>query len=130
MNLDLNKLQASLCELMCTNVTIRARNNNLVAIETPFSFSDGDPYQIYIKELPGGIIRLTDMGHTMMHLSYENEVDKFREGTRGKILEQIIVDSMIQESGGEFFLDTPLNQLGISIFRLGQAITRIYDLTF
>ena len=80
--------------------------------------------------MPGGIIRLTDMGHTMMHVSYDNEIDKLREGTRGKIFDQIKAETFIDEDNGEFFIDTPLENLGFSIFRLGQALTKINDLTF
>ncbi|MDD2529039.1 MAG: DUF1828 domain-containing protein [Lentimicrobiaceae bacterium] len=130
MNLDIDKLQETLCSLMCAEVKIRPGKGELLSIETPFYFADGDPYQIYIKEMPGGIIRLTDMGHTMMHLSYDNDVDKFREGTWGKLFEQIKADTFIDEDNGEFFIDTPVENLGSNIFRLGQALTKINDLTF
>jgi hypothetical protein len=130
MNLDIDKLQETLCSLMCAEVKIRPGKGELLSIETPFYFADGDPYQIYIKEMPGGIIRLTDMGHTMMHLSYDNDVDKFREGTLGKLFEQIKADTFIDEDNGEFFIDTPVENLGSNIFRLGQALTKINDLTF
>lgn len=130
MNLNINKLQETLCSLMCAEVQIHPKSENLFAVETPFFFADGDPYQIYIKEMPGGIIRLTDMGHTMMHLSYENDIDKFREGTRGKIFEQIKGETFIEEIDGEFYIETPTNDLGFNIFRFGQALTKIYDLTF
>lgn len=130
MNLNINKLQDTLCNLMCAEVQIKAKNEHLLAVETPFFFADGDPYQIYIKEMPGGIIRLTDMGHTMMHLSYENDTDKFREGTRGNIFHQIKAEMFIDEENGEFFIDTPIDHLGYNIFKLGQALTKISDLTF
>jgi hypothetical protein len=86
MNLDIEKIQDNLCQLLCAEVRLRQKNDTLTLIETPFFFADGDPYQIYIKEMPGGLIRLTDMGHTTMHLSYENDIGKFRERTRGNIL--------------------------------------------
>jgi hypothetical protein len=130
MNLDVNKLQETLCSLLCTEVKIKPKNGNLLSIETPFYFADGDPYQLYIKEMSGGILRLTDMGHTMMHLSYDNDVDKFREGTRGKIFEQIKVETFIEEDNGEFYIETPIENLGFNIFRIGQALTKINDLTF
>ncbi len=130
MNLDVNKLQETLCSLMCAEVKLRTKNSKLLAIETPFFFADGDPYQIYIKEMPGGQIRLTDMGHTMMHLSYDNDVDKFREGTRGNIFSQIKSETLVDEENGEFYIDTPIESLGFNIFRLGQALTKINDLTF
>jgi len=130
MNFDIHKLQETLCSLMCAEVKIREKNSKLLAIDTPFFFADGDPYQLYIKEMPGGVIRLTDMGHTMMHLSYENDVDKFREGTRGLLFNQIKTETSIEEDNGEFYIDTPVNNLGFNIFRLGQALTKINDLTF
>ena len=130
MNLDVNKLQETLCSLMCAEVKLRPKNGKLLLVETPFFFADGDPYQIFIKEMPGGIIRLTDMGHTMMHLSYENDIDKFKEGTRGKIFEQIKAETFIEENNGEFFIETQTENLGFNIFRLGQALTKINDLTF
>lgn len=130
MNLDINKLQRTLCDLMCAEVKIKSKNGNLLLVETPFYFPDGDPYQIYIKEMPGGILRLSDMGHTMMHLSYENDIDKFREGTRGIILNQIKAETSIDEDNGEFFIETQVENLGFNIFKLGQALTKINDLTF
>ncbi len=89
MNIDIDLLRKNLCSLLCTEIQIRVKNSDLITIDTPFYFADGDPYQIYIKEMTGGILRLTDMGHTLMHLSYENDIEKFREGTRGVLLSQI-----------------------------------------
>jgi hypothetical protein len=130
MNLDIKKIQDNLCQLLCAEIHLNERNKNLIVVETPFFFPDGDPYQIYLKEMPNGIIRLTDMGHTFMHLSYENEVDKFREGTRGKIFNQILSEFSINEDNGEFYVETGINNLVINLFYLGQALTKINDLTF
>lgn len=115
---------------MCAEVNVISKNENLFLVETPFSFSDGDPYQIYIKELPGGLMRLSDMGHTLMHLSYDNDTDKFREGTRGELFNQILAETLIKEDDGEFYIDTPIDNLSGNIFRLGQTLTKINDLTF
>lgn len=130
MNLNIEKLQEVLCSLMCAEVNLRQKNEKLLSIETPFFFSDGDPYQIYIKEMPNGILRLTDMGHTMLHLSYDNDVTKFREGTRGKLFDQIKAETFLEEDNGEFYFETQIDNLGYNIFRLGQALTKINDLTF
>ena len=130
MNLNIDILQKKLCSLMCAEIKIRQKNSKLAQIETPFFFADGDPYLIYLKEMPGGIMRLTDMGHTMMHLSYDNDVDKFREGTRGKIFDQIKAETSVSETQGEFYIDTQIENLGYNIFRIGQALTKVNDLTF
>src|SRR5690606_19369122 len=73
---------------------------------------------------------LTDMGHTMMHLSYENDIDKFREGTRGRLFDQIKAEMSIEEDNGEFFVDTSSENLGQNLFKLTQALTKINDLSF
>jgi len=130
MNLDIKKIQDNLCQMLCAEIRLHKKNENLIRVETPFFFPDGDPYQIYIKELPGGNIRLSDMGHTFMHLSYENETSKFREGTRGNIFNQILAETSVNELNGEFFIETNVEGLVLNIFRFGQAITKINDLTF
>lgn len=130
MNLDIIKLQDNLCQLLCAKIHLKEKNKSLIILETPFFFPDGDPYQIYLKEMPNGILRITDMGHTLIHLSYENEVDKFREGTRGKIFTQILSESFINEDNGEFYIETDIENLVSNLFHMGQALTKINDLTF
>ncbi len=130
MSFDLKKLQDRFCEILCSQVALLPKNDELIIVQSPFYFSDGDPYQIYIKEMPGGILRLTDMGHTMMHLSYENDLDKFRNGTRGSIFDQVLSEFSISEEGGEFYIDTTIEDLARGVFSLGQTLTKITDLTF
>src|SRR5271157_2054425 len=65
-----------------------------------------------------------------MHLSYENELGKFREGSRGKLFEQILATSGLNEEQGKLVLNSSLDTLGTSILQFGQALTRVYDLTF
>lgn len=130
MGIDKKALEESLCRVMCAQISMVEKDEDLFLVDTPFSFPDGDPYQIYIKVLPAGLLRITDMGHTLMHLSYENDPDKFREGTRGRILEQIKAETEVGESDGEFFVDTSPEDMGKALFRLSHAITKINDLTF
>jgi hypothetical protein len=130
MNLNIEQIQENLCHLLCAEINLYQRKKDLVTVETPFSFPDGDPFQIYLKEMPNGIIRLTDLGHTLLHLSYENDIDKFREGTRGNIFQQILAETNINEEEGEFFIETQTEFLVQNLFRLGQALTKINDLTF
>jgi len=130
MNININTLQDKLCALMCANVRLSKKTDNLIRVETPFLFSDGDPYQIYIQERPNGILRLTDMGHTWMQLSYENDIDNFKDGTRGNLLGQIKTEIGLEEENGAFFIETSIENLGNSIFKLGQGLTKITDLAY
>ncbi|TNJ38837.1 DUF1828 domain-containing protein [Chlorobaculum thiosulfatiphilum] len=130
MTIDVKILQETLCRAMCGTVRIREKSPELLAVHTPFLFPDGDLYQLYIKILPGGLLRLTDMGHTLMHLSYEHDIDKFRDGTRGELFEKIKTHTSVDEKDGALFIDTTPERLATDIFHVGQAITEIFDLTF
>src|SRR5437868_2548366 len=130
MTLDVTQLQERFCAMMCADVHLVDRGRGRLVITTPFFFSDGDPYLVYIQERPGGVLRLTDAGHTLMHLSYENDVEKFRDGTRGRLFEQILNEQDVSELNGEFYIDASPNDLGTAFFRLAQTLTQISDLTF
>jgi len=115
---------------MCAEVRLIDRKNGRLLVTTPFLFPDGDPYLVYLQERPGGVLRLTDAGHTLMHLSYENDIDKFREGSRGRLFDQILSEQDVIEKEGEFFIDSSPDGLSNALFRLAQTLTKICDLTF
>ncbi|MFA6972118.1 MAG: DUF1828 domain-containing protein [Gallionella sp.] len=128
--MDIQEIQRAVCSSLCADVTVSERGGGLWFVSTPFSFPDGDAYSIYLKQLPTGGFRITDMGITLMHLSYENDIEKFREGTRGKVFSQVLSGMDLSEDDGEFYLDTSATTLGASLFQFGQALTKIHDLTF
>lgn len=130
MSFDLQLLQEQLCKTLCGQVKIRATKQGFLQIVTPFAFPDGDRFQVYLKEEAAGEVKLTDFGHTFMHLSYENDLSKFREGSRGKLLDQVMATGGLKEDGGQLILNSSLDDLGANILRFGQSLTRIYDLTF
>ena len=99
-------------------------------LESPFTFPDGDHYPIHLSERPGGGVKLSDRGHTLMHVSYEHDVDSFDEGARATLREQIVRESGIDEEEGIFWLEAPPDQLATALFRFGQALTKIHDLEF
>lgn len=127
---NIKNLQDSLCHQFCKDIKVSMKNDHLIRIETPFYFPDGDPYQIYLVELETGGFRVTDKGHTLMHLSYENDLDALEKGTRGKLLNQIQLELGLKEEDGEFYLESTLEDIPANIFRLGQGIIKIYDLTY
>ena len=130
MSFDLNLLKDQLCHTLCGEVQIRTTRQGYLQILTPFTFTDGDTFQVYLREMPGGSVRLTDYGHTLMHLSYENDLAKFHEGTRGKLFEQVLANSGMKEEAGQLIYDTRVDRLGAGIIQFGQGLTRIHDLTY
>lgn len=126
---DTELLKKAICASLCADVQIVPRADGYLFVSTPFEFDDGDNYSVYLKPGPSGV-RITDRGTTLMHLSYDNDLKKFRDGTRGALLQQIVLGAGLHEDDGEFFMDVPGDDLGSALVRFGQGLTRIHDLTF
>ena len=88
-------------------------------LETPFTFPDGDHYPIYVSTDSGGNIVLSDRGHTLMHMSYEHDVDPMFDGKRAALREQIVRELDIQEANGAFSVRTTPAGTAEAVFRLG-----------
>lgn len=129
MTLDAEALKALLCERLCQDIGVDTRPDGAMMLRTHFTFPDGDGYPFRLSEAPSGGLRLSDNGHTLMHISYEHDVDSFLTGTRGMLLERIVGESGISHAEGVFSVDTSTEGLPEAIFSFGQALTRIYDLT-
>ena len=130
MTLNPDALRNLLCERLCEDVKVEQRPDGALMLRTHFRFPDGDVYPLHLMEAPSGGLRLSDQGHTLMHLSYEHDIDSFMDGTRGMLLERIMGESGLQWDGGAFCFDTPPDRLPEAVFQFGQALTRVYDLTF
>lgn len=128
--MELKVLQEKLCKSLCAEVHLYPKGTDYLFVNTPFTFSDGDVYSIYLRSHGEDKFRVTDLGHTLMHLSYDNDIDKFRQATRGRLFEQILMEMDIQESDGELFTDATTGNIGETVLRYAQSITKITDLTF
>ena len=130
-SIDIEKLQESLRKALRDDVRIsKLPNHDLHCIQVPLYFPDGDPYQIYVEAVGDNILRLSDKGHLLMQMSYEMDIDLLFKGKRDRIRTRILRESGINEDRerGEFYLVFPIAKLSESIFKFGQALTRIYDL--
>ncbi len=130
MTINPDTLRNLLCERLCEDVQVEERPDGALMLRTHFQFPDGDGYPIHLSEAASGGLRLSDRGHTLMHISYEHDIDSFMDGTRGMLLERIMGESGLGWDGGAFCFDTSPNRLPEAIFQFGQALTRIYGLTF
>lgn len=130
MNEKMEQIEHDLCKAFCTNFTINQTDHGGLFVSTPFSFQDGDAFSFYIDKIQTGGIRISDKGATMMHLSYEYDVDKFTEGNRGKIFDQILAESGVKNDNGNIYIDTYNANIATAIITLGQTLTRILDLSF
>ena len=77
MNLDTGALQRLLCERLCEDVRLAERPDGALMLHTHFEFPDGDRFPIHVSWAGAGGVRLSDRGHTLMHVSYDHDIDSF-----------------------------------------------------
>ena len=130
MNGLVENIEHDLCRALCSEISLRQLDGGDFFVSTPFSFPDGDAYSLYLKRLHTGGYRISDMGSTMMSLSYDHDVSKFEEGSRGRVFNQILAEMNVNNNDGEIYLEIPAHELANGMFTFGQALTRIHDLTF
>lgn len=129
MTFSLAAINEMLGKTLCYDVLVVEPFDGTPTVKTPFRFPDGDTYPIYLIPLPSGDFALSDRGHTLMHMSYEHDVDFFVEGTCAAHLERIMAEGGLHWDGGAFLLDTSPDKLSEAVIVFGQALTRIYGLT-
>jgi len=132
MALDTTALRKLLCDRLCKDVGIDVRQlDGALMLRSHFQFPDGDSYPIYLDQTPGGELQLSDSGHTLMHISYNHDVDSILNGKRRSLLEQVTRESGLHwdRERGVFWLNTAPERLPEALFTFGQGLTRIYDLT-
>lgn len=130
MAIDVDGLRKTLREQLCRDIVIDERPNGFLMVRSHFEFADGDQYTMYVSEAGPNGLRLSDLGNTLMHISYDHDIDRFISGTRGMLIEQILNESGVRQDGGEFYIDTSAENLTKAFICFGQAMTRICDLTF
>ena len=91
-------------------------------------FPDGDRFPIEVTEIELGRVRLSDRGHTVMHISYDHDVDALFRAEGLAALDRILADTHVRRESAVFSVDTPLADIGAAGFRLGRVLSRIYDL--
>ena len=114
-------LHERLCE-------VERRPDGALMLRTRFIFPDGDGYPIHLLEAPGGGVRLSDRGHTLMHISYEHDIDTLLEGPSRALMDRVLGESGVAYDDGAFYIDTAPEQIPTAVFALGQAITRVYQI--
>lgn len=126
MTLDIASIKHTLCNTFCEDVEVALRDD-MAVVSLPMSARDGDQLVAYLRRTPGGW-RVSDMGSTMMRLSYENDLDRLLTGARAELFDTMLKESGLSEDDGDLFVDVPSDALSRGLFVLGQGLTRIEDL--
>lgn len=130
---NLANVRSLLNKNLADEVRLEERSDGVLMLDTPFVFPDGDNYSIYFSIEEDGHFLLSDKGNTIMHLSYKYDVDSiFNDESQYAIMLQIARNARIEldEGAGNFWVKADAKSLPETIFRFGQALTKIYDLSF
>lgn len=107
---------------------IEERGKDRYMVHTGYTYPDGDELHILIEKSDGSWI-ITDEGHTMMWLSYE---DFNITETRKTLLSRTLNTNGITMKNGELFVVCPKDksEIGIALRSMIQAQIQIADLLF
>lgn len=129
MTLDTQALQERLSSAVAGDVEVRPFSAGVARVEAPFAFADGDHLVIRLREA-NGHYEWSDFGHTLMHLSYEMDVDTIDSGKRAELFEHALSRSGVEEREGELVLSSHEEELGVSLLRFAQALIHVSDLDY
>lgn len=110
-------------------ISIAAEGLHRYRIFTPFLFDDGDHLSIVLRHA-GEEWKLSDEGHTFMHLTYDLDESDLHRGNRQKIIAATLSRFGIQDRDGELILQIPDARFGDALFSFVQALLQITDVTY
>lgn len=128
MMIDIEALQKNLCLSFCREVIVQSIDDKTASISLPMIGRDGDHIMVYVTQSTYGW-RVSDMGTTMMRLSYENDLSTLLSGSRERLYNMILSESGLTEDDGEIFVNAAADHLPSALFTLGQGLTRVEDLS-
>ncbi len=107
-----------------SHVDVRERKPNLYQLILPLFHEDGDLVELYVEplDIDQNRFRVTDLGSTLMRLSYTYELDT---ENKLKIFNQILAEGQVQEDSGQIFAVCDLAHLYMIIMKLHQVISKV-----
>ncbi|OUO91864.1 hypothetical protein B5F39_12080 [Cloacibacillus sp. An23] len=125
---DVIGLQEEISRNLNTQIEIENRGIDAFQVFTPFVLGDGDELKIILKRT-GDTWRLTDEGHTLMYLSYQDI--GLENNTRAEVMDRILKSHFMKDEDGRLVLDgirTPQDIVD-SIFTFSQGLLKIGDIS-
>lgn len=107
------------------HVTLHEKRPGVQKLVVPLFHEDGDMVDIFIEELPGDRIRISDKGLSLMRLSYTYDLDT---PNKEKIFRRILNESRVGEDQGAIFLEVAPEQVYPAVMHFGQTIAKITNM--
>ena len=123
-------IEAMISRVMCSNIKLLKRGINDYIVDVPFYFDDGDALKIILKSNADGTWNLSDEGHTLMYLSYNN----FKISTnsqRRKLFDKILLTHLIKDNDCCLTMERiNSDEVANAVFSFVQGLIRVSDLTY
>ena len=118
-------------EKVCEKINLKEKGIGRYLVLTPFIFEDGDNLLIILKyDKKEKKWRLTDEGHTLLHLSYFMDSRDLLKGSRQEIIESCKKMFEVEEKEGELFIYVEEDKYGDALYNFVQCLLKITDVTF
>lgn len=111
------------------HIEFRKRRPNLTQILVPLFHEDGDMVDIFVEPSPlgKGYFRITDCGSTLMHLSYEYDIDT---DNKRRIFSKMLSENLVEENDGVLIADSSIEELYPSVLNFAQTAAKVGSMRF
>jgi len=124
--MDIKSIEKHFIQSVSEKIKIVPDGIDRFRVFTPFAFDDGDHVSIVLKKECAEWI-LSDEGHTYMHLTYDIQESKLKEGQCNQIISNALHAFNVKNMHGELVLVVKDNRFGDALYSFGQAIIRMSD---
>ena len=114
---------------VCAEIRLFSEGIDRFRVSTPFTWDDGDHLVIILKLVNSGW-KLTDEGHTYMHLTYDIDENDLHRGTRNTIINNVLSAYGVEDMEGELISQVREGEFGNALYSYIQALLKLSDLTF
>lgn len=130
MSFNLSDIENKLKDKISNEITLGEEGVNRFRIFNPYEFDDGDHFSIFLKK-ENDNWKFTDEAHTIMHMSYDMDVSALKkEGTRQKIITNIISNFGLEENEGTLSIKIDNEDFGAAFYNFIHALIKITDLSY
>jgi hypothetical protein len=105
-------------------VDLRERRPGVYQLIVPLYHEDGDMVDIFLEDRDG-LVRVSDLGMTLMRLSYSYDIDT---PNKERIFRRILSENRVCEENGSLYVDTRLESLYPAILQFSQTVAKIANM--
>lgn len=120
------QIEQTLKQQFNNHVRLEERKSNVYQLFVPLYHEDGDMIDMYLNPQPDGSIKVTDLGKTLMRLSYSYDIDT---PNKERIFNQIITENHLSVENGEIISMSTTDNLFENIMQLYGTIGKVSNMS-